>query len=385
MNITDKLLTSNIEEKEKELLHYYFGLNSNPEAFVKLLKNINVEDNRNFLLLVGQICYEQNTWNLVDERYRDRIKGLYRYYQLHNVILLKSLNKIVKAFDENKISCLLVKGGAMRLYYDKNVARLMSDIDVVVKREDFKKACKVLVDLGASTKGYALHSKTFLLDGAEIDLHRYIFKYYEEKDSGIYNRLIKTEVYGKPVYVLSNLDMFIHILVTQTYCFFAKERSNRHIKWLYDAYVLWRRLSDDDFKELPKRLEELHCLNSFYISFKLFESCYPDVKNKSLNIKPADNYDEWLSRNLKIIENFNAFNIERQQYSLNSYSFKTILLHFKYLIDYRMYQYTRLNSDNRFNINFIKYFIISFGMDDFSAFKCIVLKRFRIIEGAKDA
>ncbi len=58
--------------------------------------------------------------------------------------LLFEQDKLIKLLDANDIPCVILKGFAAAQYYPKPHLRAMGDIDVLVTRDRFEKAIKVL-------------------------------------------------------------------------------------------------------------------------------------------------------------------------------------------------------------------------------------------------
>lgn len=58
------------------------------------------------------------------------------------------IEKILNAFEENHIKTLIVKGAVIKDIYPQNYMRQMCDIDILVEPNNFKKAAKIMKDMG---------------------------------------------------------------------------------------------------------------------------------------------------------------------------------------------------------------------------------------------
>ncbi len=85
---------------------------------------------------------------------------------------LHTFAEVQAAFRRDGVDCMLLKGAyfAHRLYGDLN-RRAQYDVDLVVRRSDFRKASRTLRVLGYVERWRDLHSVTWKRDAAHIDLH----------------------------------------------------------------------------------------------------------------------------------------------------------------------------------------------------------------------
>jgi hypothetical protein len=86
--------------------------------------------------------------------------------------LLSLQTRVVAILHEAGVPVIALKGlsFAQRLYGGIG-RRLQFDLDLLVKADDFTRACAILRRTGASPANYDAHSRTFTLQGVKIDLH----------------------------------------------------------------------------------------------------------------------------------------------------------------------------------------------------------------------
>ena len=66
----------------------------------------------------------------------------------HYIHLLYEQDKLIKLLDANDIPCVILKGSAAAIYYQKPFLRAMGDVDLLVPHDKFYEAVKVLEDNG---------------------------------------------------------------------------------------------------------------------------------------------------------------------------------------------------------------------------------------------
>ena len=58
--------------------------------------------------------------------------------------ILYEQDKLIKLFDEHNIPCVILKGSAAAIYYPKPYLRTMGDVDILVPRNKFYEAAKLM-------------------------------------------------------------------------------------------------------------------------------------------------------------------------------------------------------------------------------------------------
>lgn len=142
---------------------------------------------------------------------------------------VKEMNTALNALQEAKIETVVLKGLYLRNLYPLPELRQMSDGDIIVKRDDFNRAGKVLSSLGyeGDDSSHPVHQGFSKKGCFEIELHKqllnrkYINLTYEEYEGKIWDRLqpavignVETEILGKEDFLI---HLIFHILVHLRY------------------------------------------------------------------------------------------------------------------------------------------------------------------------
>ena len=91
------------------------------------------------------------------------------------VRVMHGQEQIVRLFEDNGISSVIIKGAAASIYYPHPSLRSMGDVDIMVKREDLEKAAKLLEDndyILTHEKTHCRHHYNYTKDKVTFELHK---------------------------------------------------------------------------------------------------------------------------------------------------------------------------------------------------------------------
>lgn len=109
------------------------------------------------------------------EYYGPRLRGLMDYFRFHNIKLIAQFKRIASRLAENGITVTMFKGGAMK-HLRPTLSRKMSDIDVLVDEKDYKRAGKVISEMGydISWDEHSFDVHPHGSDEGVMDVHKFI-------------------------------------------------------------------------------------------------------------------------------------------------------------------------------------------------------------------
>lgn len=103
------------------------------------------------LLLQTVLCFADK-WIMehrpADERLFAKWSEASKNYQIRILYVLSAQQSLVGLLKANGIKHVIIKGSAAAIYYPDPLLRMMGDVDVYVKREDFNRAAKLLEENG---------------------------------------------------------------------------------------------------------------------------------------------------------------------------------------------------------------------------------------------
>jgi hypothetical protein len=327
---------------EQRLLSLLFKEHVSIEEIEYQLQGLSIDSaNHNYLLMLAHFGYQVD-WMGFPEHVIPQLKGINRYYQVQNALMLQKLFMTVQKLNEKNIYPLLLKGAAMRLQFAPGVSRMMADVDLALEGEEYEKALSIVQDMGAEYVGEAKHSNTYKLGKTDFDIHHVIFKNNLEKGSDIWERVEQIEVNGCQFRVLSPIDMFVHLLDSQSRCIFVNEMPARRMKWLFDARMVLRMMPDTDWTAIAKRANELHCSYRIHLMMKLFATCFPEdisLEDVAILFAVDRGYAKWLKDAMDYYEMIVPYVKERRADENGSITLRVINLRIKYKPLRKQYRY----------------------------------------------
>lgn len=379
--IEKSLINQLIIPREQKLLSLLFNDKEIRVEIENVLENLNIDtENHNYLLMLAYVGFKVN-WIGFSEKIIPQIKGVYRYYQVQNALLMQKLFLYTHKLNEKNIIPLVLKGTAMRLHYAPGVSRMMADSDLAIFKDDYNNAIAIAHEMGGTCLNEADHAITYRLGQSEMDIHRFIFKNNIEKNSDIWTHIETIEVNGCRMNVLSPIDMFLHILDTQSRCIFVGEMTERRMKWLYDAKMVLNNIPNIDWAVIAKRADQLNCSYRVHLMMKLFSSCFPEMitlKSVESIFKVDEGYSKWLNYAKAYINMLESYRRDRN-ITEKTVTLKVIFLRMKHLFLWKEYRYyaPELRKIKK-GMNFIRYTIEHFYLNRPALFYQNYLSRLRL-------
>jgi hypothetical protein len=155
-----------------------------------------------------------------------KLKHSYYRSLSRNMILYNHFKNVIKAITSAGVDVIALKGIYLAESVYKDIGlRQMSDIDIMVRKEDAEKCRKILMNCGyADTVLYKAqfikklivvkHLPPLVIDGVSVELHTQVHLDYPEMAVEIddyWNRSIKVQIAGINVNVLSHEDLLQHL------------------------------------------------------------------------------------------------------------------------------------------------------------------------------
>ncbi|MGI6279786.1 MAG: nucleotidyltransferase family protein [Acutalibacteraceae bacterium] len=174
------------------------------------------------------------------------------------------IDRVLKAFEENGIDYMPLKGVLLKKMYPKDDMRLMGDADILIKTEQYDKIKPLMLNLGFTEKIESDHEFVWYNRSLYLELHKRLIPSYNKDYYAYFGdgwRLARRAEGYKCRCEMSDNDNFIYL-----FTHFAKHYRDAGIgiKHIVDLWVYKRDKSlDEDY--LKKELTAL-CLYDFYLN-----------------------------------------------------------------------------------------------------------------------
>lgn len=213
--------------------------------------------------LMPQVYFHLKDTGL-EEIYRNKMKGIYRYTWAKNQHLFQTMKPVLAALELAKIPILLLKGAALSLSHFQDFGlRPMQDFDLLVPESSALKALSILQSKGWTPKYLKYQTvckfnPLFLQvysainleekEQAECDLHWRVLCWGERKqgiEHDIWERAAPSSWQGIPLLIPSAADQLFHVCIHGT-----EYNDIPSIRWASDAMMIFQNEPTIDWKRL---------------------------------------------------------------------------------------------------------------------------------------
>jgi hypothetical protein len=179
-----------------------------------------------------------------------RLKSVYRHTWSKNQIFLHAVSRILRAFHDEGIPVMVLKGMALvPLYYKDWGVRPMSDIDMMVPTTEAERAMRLLAALGWQSKSkhperflHVRHSTDFInAAGQSLDLHWHLLWECCQAgaDDDFWEAAIPVQIGEVTAQALCPADQLLHVCIHG-----STWNPNPPFRWAADAAVIIRSAGD---------------------------------------------------------------------------------------------------------------------------------------------
>ena len=157
----------------------------------------------------------KNSGDNIDNKIINKLKKITLISAIQQSKHIKDTEEILKLFNKNNISVIVLKGLVIRYYYPKPDLRTMCDSDIIIHKEDLEKVRTLLLNEGFREEEDAGHHIAFFKFGFNLEVHWTLAnetfrKGQECFQEHIWNDARKIQVDGVDTLALSLEDQALH-------------------------------------------------------------------------------------------------------------------------------------------------------------------------------
>lgn len=183
-------------------------------------------------------------------------------------------NKITEAFNKNRIDYMPLKGILLKQIYPKPDMRSMSDIDILIKTEQYEKIKALFSDMGYSEKKESNHELPWQKNNIYVELHKRIISTYNKDFYQHFGDGWKLGIADKEQlcrYEMRTEDAFVYL-----FTHFAKHYRSGGIgiKHMTDLWVYLKAYPSMDDSYIEDQLSSLKLLEFYKNVLKTLEAWF---------------------------------------------------------------------------------------------------------------
>ena len=217
---------------------------------------------------------------LLDQAFRERHIQTLDFFaaavQKHLEVVARfaaELEELLQRFTKAGIEVIPLKGPVLaEALYGNVTMRSCDDLDLLVRREDFPRAGKLLCDLGfaARTAGDDYHRK-FLRRGVLVELHYGVAspRSFPFDLDGVWNRARSEQFRGQPMRVMSDSDLVLFL------CLHGLKHGFSRLIWISDLARALKSMRNDSAQELARHAKRLGLEQALLIGCQIVREVLP--------------------------------------------------------------------------------------------------------------
>ena len=192
-----------------------------------------------------------------------RLYALAMYLAASNQDQMRELERLCRAFEENGIDFMRLKGSVVKWLYPSSDMRIMGDADVLIRREQMDEIENLMLGLGYSYLVTSDHEWIWHRGGLDVELHKRMIPSYTKDLYAYFGdgwALAEPKAQGSHEHVLRAEEELIYLVAhfTKHYRY-----AGIGIKHLVDIYVFLEAHKELDLEYVNAKLEKLG-IASFY-------------------------------------------------------------------------------------------------------------------------
>lgn len=277
-----------ISKQDRQLIQICFRKNFNQKNLDKFLNDWDIEAAGSKEAVIVACFMKMHPELKFDTYTGPRLKGLINYLRFQNLELISHFSRIVRRLNQNGITPMVIKGGAMR-YLRPDLPRVMGDIDILLRSDkELNTAKQVVKNLNYAftdaPHSFDVHPKDDLEKGI-LDIHRFFSflpKLNEQINNELFNRAQKQKVFSVYAYVPATEDLAFICLNNLTLNLKHSASIQGVPHSIFDLVYLVSSKKNFDWDILIKDILHTHTEATSYLAMRFVNHVVPGLFPKKL-------------------------------------------------------------------------------------------------------
>ena len=226
----------------------------------------------------------RTTWQIgikvSDSKVPSEILSAFEALNYRNIFISENqtyeLERLKKAFKGKNISFVLLKGANLKEIYPQPEMRSMSDVDILIKPQEYDTITEIMQELGYTFKYESDHELVWALESRlTVELHKYVVPSYNKDFFAYYGS--GWEIFENTTHPLE--DDFIY-----TFVHFAKHYRDggAGIKYIVDLYAYLKKHTEIDMQYIVSQLKSLKLLTFYKNIMRLIDVWFNDAEGNDI-------------------------------------------------------------------------------------------------------
>ena len=323
-NIADLLIegfkSELMSDKDKNLINMIFSSNPTQEKLDAFLEKWDIEAVGSAKALMLAYFMKLHPELKFSEYVGPRLSGLLRFYKFQNMKLISHYIKICNELKKENIDVLIFKGGAMK-HLRKEFPRVMGDIDILVKENDYLKTGHIAEGMGYDC-AWDIHSVDLHPKNSEegiMDIHKYIYMntgFEKTIVEDLFNRARKEKVFEIDTLVPTNEDLLFIALVNMTRNLTNKTSWHGVLFTLFDVKYLLESKPDFNWNIIIENARKTKTEMQVCFATKFINNIVPDLLPE--HIQKETQFDKEINEYciLLMYQRFFLWNMKQKSHAL---------------------------------------------------------------------
>ena len=277
-----------INDTDQKLIDFVFSKDINQEKLDNFLKTWDLMSADNARILMFAYFLKSHPELKLSVEQDFKIKQTFNTFKLQNIKLISHYKRICNELSKENIEVMIFKGGLMK-HLRQELPRVMGDIDIIVKEENYDKSGHIAEKMGYDCS-WDIHSVDIHPKGSEegiMDIHKYVYMNTGKEtnlNTGLFARAREEKVFGVQTLIPSNEDLIFITLVNLVRNLRNKTSWSGILFTLYDVQFLINSKQGFDWNIVVENARKTKTETQVYFAIEFLNKIIPNLLPQKIEL-----------------------------------------------------------------------------------------------------